>query len=134
MKRLKTVLWICAVCCLSGFVFAALPWRAFTALCHWVGIQPPAAEAITVFMFRLSLAIFGMIGVFFIMLARNPLKYGGMLLLAAYGLLCYGLFCLVGGIRYALPVWAYVGDVIFGFALGVLILIFRRKAIEANNA
>ena len=76
----------------------------------------------------------GLIGVFFIILARNPLKYDGMLLLAAYGLLCYGLFCLAGGIRYTLPAWAYAGDIIFGFVAGVLILIFRKKAIQANSA
>ena len=134
MKGLKTVLWICAVCCLSGFVFAALPWRAFTALCHWVGIQPPAAEAITVFMFRLSLAIFGMIGIFFVILARNPLKYGAMLLLAAYGLVCYGVFSLVGGLRYGLPVWTYAGDVIFGVVAGVLLVFFRKKAIRSSTA
>ena len=76
----------------------------------------------------------GLIGVFFIILARNPLKYDGMLLLAAYGLLCYGLFCLAGGIRYNLPVWAYAGDIIFGIVTSVLILIFRKKAIKANSA
>ena len=134
MKGLKIVLWICAVCCLLGFVFAALPWRAFTGLCHWVGIQPPAAEAITVFMFRLSLAIFGMIGIFFVILARNPLKYGVMLLLAAYGLVCYGVSSLVGGIRYGLPVWTYAGDVIFGVVAGVLLVIFRKKALKTNSA
>ena len=134
MRDLKITLWICAVLCLLGFIFAAFPWSAITTLCQWAGVQPPAAEPITVYMIRLCLAMAGMIGVFFLMFARNPLKYGGMSLLAAYGLVCYGLFCLVGGIRYALPVWAYVGDVIFGFVLGILILIFRRKAIEANKA
>ncbi len=134
MKGLKITLWICAVFCLLGFILAAFPWRAIAALCQWVGFQPPAAEPITVFMIRLCLAMFGIIGVFFIILARNPLKYGAMLLLAAYGLLCYGLFCLVGGIRYALPVWMYAGDVVFCFVAGVLILMFRKKAMQANSA
>ncbi len=100
MKGLKIILWICAIGCLLGFIFAVFPWRAITALFNWVGLQPPVAEPITVFMFRLCLAIFGMIGIFFVILARNPLKYGAMLLLAAYGLLFYGVFNLVGGIRY----------------------------------
>jgi len=75
-----------------------------------------------------------MIGIFFVILARNPLKYGAMLPLAAYGLLCYGVFCLVGGIRYGLPVWTYSGDVIFGVVAGVLILVLRKKAMRANSA
>ena len=134
MKSLKVTLWICGVLCLLSFIFAALPWRVITALCEWVGFQFPAASPIIVYMIRLCLAVVGLIGVFFIILGRNPLKYGAMLLLAAYGLLCYGLFCLVGGIRYALPVWMYAGDVIFGFVAGVLILMFRKKAMQTNTA
>ncbi|KPL05675.1 hypothetical protein AMJ85_11245 [candidate division BRC1 bacterium SM23_51] len=134
MKGLKIVLWICAICCFLGLVFAALPWRAITACFDWFGLQPPAAEPLTVYIFRLCLAMAGLIGVFFIILARDPLKYGAMLLLAAYGLLCYGLFCLVGGIRYELPVWVYSGDVIFGIVAGVLVLVFRKKAMQADSA
>jgi len=80
------------------------------------------------------MAISGMIGIFFVILAQNPPKYGAMLLLAAYGLLCFAVFCLVGGIRYGLPVWAYSGDVIFGVVTGVLILVLRKKATQANSA
>lgn len=56
------------------------------------------------------------------------------LLLAAYGLLCFGVFCLAGGIRYGLPVWLYSDNVIFSVVAGVLILTFRKKAIRANSA
>ncbi|MFC1694271.1 hypothetical protein ACFL1R_12275 [Candidatus Latescibacterota bacterium] len=134
MKVLKITLWICGILCLLGFICAVLPWNAISTLCTWFGVQPPAAEPITIYIIRLCLAVTGLIGVFFIILARNPLKYDGMLLLAAYGLLCYGLFCFVGAILYTLPAWAYVGDIIFSFATGVLILIFRKKAIQANSA
>ena len=63
MKGLKIILWICAICCLLGFVFAALPWRAITAFFDWFEVQPPTAEPITVFMFRLCSAMGGMIAV-----------------------------------------------------------------------
>ena len=129
MKGLKVVLWICAVCCLSGFVAAVLPWQVMTAWYH----QPPTAAPITVFVFRLFMGVSGIIGIFFVILARNPLKYGAMLLLAAYGLLSFGVFCFVGGIRYAIPLCTYFGDAIFGVVAGVLLLIFRRKAMHINN-
>ncbi len=129
MKGLMIILWICAISCLLGFIFAALPWRATTALFHLFGVPLPTAEPITVYLYRLCMAMFGMIGIFFIILARNPLKYGAMLVLAAYGLLCYGVFCLAGGIRYGLPVWAYYGDVVFGIVAGILLLVFRKKAL-----
>ena len=127
MKGLKVVLWICAICCLSGFVFAALPWRFTVAWFQWTGAEPPTPDAITVYAFRLFMAVSGIIGIFFVILARNPLKYGAMLQFAAYGLLCYGVFCLVGGIKYTIPLGTYLGDVIFGLVAGVLLLIFRRK-------
>ncbi len=133
MEGLKTVLWVCAVGFLLNFIFAALPWQAMTAWANVFGFQMPAAEPFHIFTFRLCLATYGMIGVFFVILARNPLKYGGMLLLAAYGLLLLGVLILIGSIRYALPLITYFFDVIFCFITGVLILIFRREAIQANS-
>ena len=133
MKGLKNTLWVCAIGFLLCFIFAALPWRALTAWSNQFGLQIPTAEPFTVFLFRLSLATYGMIGVFFVILARNPLKYGEMLLLAAYGLLLLGVLVLIGSIRYALPFITYIVDVIFCFITGILILIFRREAIQANS-
>jgi len=130
MKGLKIILWICAISCLLGFICAALPWPVITTFYHWSGVQPPTAEPTTVFLLRLCLATFGLTGIFFVILARNPLNYGAMLLLAGYGLLCFGIFYLVGGIRYGLPVWIYSQKSIFSAVLGVLILIFRKKAIS----
>lgn len=134
MKGLKIVLWICAICGLLGFVGAALPWPAVTALCDWFGVQPPPAEPISVFTFRLFRATIGLIGIFFLILAQNPLKYGAMLLLAGYGLLCFGFFCLVGGIRYGLPVWMYSGSFIFFLVMGILVLVFRKEAMRTSSA
>jgi len=129
MKGLKIILWICAVSCLLGFICAALPWSAIITFYHWSGVQPPF-DATTVFLVRLFLATFGMTGIFFIILARNPLNYDAMLLLSAFGLICFGIFYLVGGIRYGLPVWIYSQKSIFSVVVGVLILIFRKKAIS----
>jgi len=73
-----------------------------------------------------------MVGMFFVILARNPLKYGAMLVLSAWGLLGYGAFSLMGCILYAFPVWGYADGVIGGFVAGALILIFRRKAMQTR--
>ena len=91
--------------------------------------EPPTPDAITVYVFRLFMAVSGIIGIFFVILARDPLKYGAMLQFAAYGLLSYGVFCLVGGIKYPIPLGTYLGDASFGIAAGVLLLLFRRKAM-----
>jgi hypothetical protein len=130
MNGLKLTLWVCAIGFLLNFIFAALPWQAITDWANAFGVQIPTAEPFTAYFFRLSLATYGMIGVFFVILARNPLKYGGMLLLAAYGLLLLGVLILIGSIRYALPFITYIVDVIFCFITGLLILDFRREAIK----
>ncbi len=129
MKGLKVVLWICAICCLLGFVFAAFPWRVISVWFQWTGAEPPTPDAITVYVFRLFMAMLGLFGIFFVILAREPLKYGAMLQLAAYGLLAFGVFCLVGGIKYPIPLATYIGDVVFGVVAGVLLLVFRRRAM-----
>ena len=133
MKGLKITLWFTAVCCLSGFALAALPWKAMTALCGWAGIQAPSAMPLTVFIYRLFSAVIGVIGIFFVMLARNPLKYGGMLSLAAYGISGYGIFALFGGMRYGFPAWTYSLDFTFGVVVGILLIIFRKKALRTNS-
>lgn len=140
MKNLKITLWVCAIFFLLSFLFVPLPWRTFTAWFNQYGIQIPTAEPFTVFMARIYLMTFGMIGVFFVILARNPLKYGEMLLLAAYGLLLFGLLALIGSILYILPnalpitIIGTIIKVIIYFILGALILLFRKEAIQANNA
>ena len=85
MKELKIILWITAIGCLLDSVLAALPWKAITAFCDWAGIQTPIALPFTVFMYRLCSVLFGILGIFFVILARNPLQYGGMLLLVSKG-------------------------------------------------
>lgn len=140
MKNLKITLWVCAIFFLLSFLFVPLPWRTFTALFNQYGVQIPAEEPFTVFSARIYLMTFGMIGVFFVILARNPLKYGEMLILAAIGLLLFGLLALIGSILYVLPnalpitTITIIVKVIIYFILGLLILSFRKEAIKENNA
>jgi hypothetical protein len=80
------------------------------------------------------MATFGLIGIFFVILARNPIKYGGMLPLAGFGILFMGLFSLVGGIRYGFPVWSYIIDFIFCTVAGALIFILRKKVMQTDSS
>ena len=139
MKGLKITLWICAIHFLLSFIFLPLPWSAITAWFNQYGVQITAEDPWTIFWFRLLLATFGMIGAFFVILARNPLKYGEMLLLAACGLLLFAVVVLIGSIHYVIPnelpiiTIASIGKVFFYFILAVLILSLRKEAIQVNN-
>ena len=134
MVVIKIILWIYAFSFLLGSIFAVLPWGAITSWFVVADIQPPGAEAITMFVFRLFCVLCWMIGVLFAILAQNPLKYGAMLLLASYGMVIFGIFSLAASIRYGLPGWIYIKVVIWGVGAGLLLLFLRKKAIESSTA
>lgn len=132
MKGLKIILWISAIGCLFGFIYAILPWQI---MIHWMettGIQPPGNEPATIYMFRLGFMAYGVLGIYLGILARNPLKYGAMLPLAAFFLVCYGSFRLAGGILYEYPIWHYIGDFIVDIVFGIVILILRKRALKSS--
>lgn len=127
MTAAKTFLWICAISLLSAFIIAVLPWHAIMSWFSYIGIPTPDAHPLTEFMFRICFALLGTIGIFFVILARNPLAYGPMLKLAAYGLIIWGLISCSGGIYYSFPAITYVGDLVFCLVAGVYLIAFQRK-------
>ena len=132
MKTLKIILWVSAIGCLSGFINVIIPWPLITDWMLFTGVEPIGNEPASIYMFRLGFMAYGMMGIFFAILAKNPLKYGAMLPLSACFLIGYGLLRLVGGIIYQFPVWHYIGDFIVSIAFGVSIFVFRSRAL--NNA
>jgi hypothetical protein len=129
MKGLKVVLWICGIAFLLSFIFLLIPWRVMVHWCELIGIELPLIAPVSVYVTRLLLVCSGLIGIFFLILAANPLRYGPMLPLAGYGLILAGLVCLAYGIRYKLHVIMFGGDVVFSIVAGLLILVFRARAI-----
>jgi hypothetical protein len=98
-----------------------------------MGIEVLAGAPFKAYMARLMCASGGLVGIFFAILATDPLRYGPMLPLAGWGLIFTGLICLAGGIRYQLPPIMFCGDLVFCIVTGVLILIFRARAIEEQK-
>jgi len=133
MKGLKIVLWILGVGMLLSFPFLLVPWRFMAAWCARMGVEIALAAPVAAYMTRGLLVCCGLIGVFFVILAKDPLRYGPMLPLAGYGLVLTGLVCLAGGIRYKLPVIMFAGDVIFCIVAGLLILLFRTRALGGRS-
>jgi hypothetical protein len=128
MKSLKIALWITAIGCLTAVPFIFLRWTALQGIVSWFGIEPLPDMPIVIYFFKIAFGIFGLIGVFFIMLARDPFKYGGMLCLGVVGLILFGLLALILGFSLGLPVIVYIGDGLSGLVLGIVILIFASKA------
>jgi hypothetical protein len=128
MKNLKITLWICGLGCLSAIPFIFLPWRIIGDIVNWFGVEPIPDVAAIQYFTRIVFGVFGMIGIFFIILARNPLVYGLMIKLGGYGLITFGLLALILGVVLNITFSVFLGDAIFGIIFGIAILLFSSKA------
>ena len=134
MKGLKVVLWICGITFLLGFILLLIPWRVMAHWCELIGIEVPLIAPVSVYVTRVILVCCGLIGIFLMILAANPLRYGPMLPLAGYGFILAGLVCLAYGIRYNLQYMMFGFDTIFCIVAGLLILVFRARAIGEHSS
>ncbi len=128
MKTLKILLWVTAVCYLVAFPFIFVPWSVIEGIGSWFGVASIPISPFVLYFFRISCGAYGLIGVFFAILALNPLKYGPMLNLGAYGLILFGMLALLTGASIGLNPIVYLGDGISGIILGGAILVFSGKA------
>jgi hypothetical protein len=131
MKGLKIVLWISGILMLLDFVGMLIPLRFLVAWSRAFGVDM-FLDPMTSYMVRMCQAMCGLVGVFLIILAKDPLKYGPMVLLAGYGSIFLGLVVLVAVVRYALPQVTYIGAVLC-VVVGLLILVFRGKALQEQG-
>jgi len=133
MKSLKLALWIAAIGCLVAVPFIVLPWSIVENIIRWFGIEPLPYVPAVMYLFRIVCGLVGLIGIYFIILARNPLGYGPMLKLGAYGLIIFGLLSLILGVTLEMPPKVYIGDALSGLILGIVIIILSFRVQESSN-
>ena len=133
MKSLKVALWVTAIGCLTAVPFIVLPWAVVENFILRFGIEPIPNDPLVMYLLRVSCGVYGLIGVYFIMLARNPLNYGPMLNLGAYGLIIFGLLSLLVGVSLEISPKVYAGDFLSGLILGIVIIILSSKAKRAQT-
>jgi FtsH-binding integral membrane protein len=131
MKCLKILLWLTAIGCLAAVPFLFLPWATVENIGAGFGLEAFPNSPIAIYYFKIAFGVFGLIGVFFIILARNPFAYEPMLQLGAYGLILFGLLALFLGNTLGIPSIVYLGDGLSGLILGTAILFFASKAKKA---
>jgi hypothetical protein len=128
MKSLKIALWVVAIGCLISVPFIVLPWSLIERIILWFGVDPMPNAPLAVYLFRVVCGVFGLIGIYFVILARNPLRYGPMLDLAAFGLILFGLLSLFVGVSLQMSPKVYIGDALSGLILGIAITLLSFKA------
>jgi peptidoglycan/LPS O-acetylase OafA/YrhL len=83
---------------------------------------------------RLLSATFTLVGVFLVILALDPLKYGVMVPFTGIAAVILGAFCAAAGLLAKMPTWWYLGDALCCLVLGVLILVFWQQANQTSGS
>ncbi len=130
MKGLKAILWTVAVFFLLHFLAAIIPWKFISSFFAVYGLDVSGFQGLMKYGLRTVLSVFGLIGIFFLILARNPLQHIHFISLAGFGSLYLGLFCLVVGAYYGFTWWYWLGDVLMFWIFGMLLIFFKTKVVE----
>jgi len=127
MRALKICLWIAGVGCLLSVFGMFLPMSAIESIAKFFGIESLPDSPLLVYAVRLMSGTYAAVGVFFIILALDPMKYGVMVPFSGVGAVFVGVVCAIAGLLTAMPLWWFLGDSLSCLVLGVLILVFWIK-------
>ena len=130
MKGLKVILWILAIAFMTGFVFMILPWGVIDGIYSIAGEPPFPKTPVADYSLRVTCAIVGAIGIYFLFLALNPSKYRILVFYSSYALMAIGLLCVVIGLIVGVSPAIIIGDGGFGIILGLILLLMSFKALK----
>jgi hypothetical protein len=128
MRALKICLWIAGIGCLLSVFGMFLPVSWFETIAKFFGIESLPDSPQFMYAVRLMSATYAAVGVFFIILALDPVKYGVMVPFSGLGAVFIGVVCAIAGLLAAMPILWFLGDSLSCLVLGVLILVFWQQA------
>jgi hypothetical protein len=134
MRGLKIFLWIGAVLCLLSAIGMFLPCSALCAIARAFGIESTSDSPLLEYGVRTTLATYVAVGVYLVILALDPMKYGVLVPFTGVASLFLGLVCAVAGVASAMPLWWFLSDSLSCVVWGVLVLIFWQKARQTVKA
>ena len=133
MRALKICLWISGIGCLLSVFGMFLPVSWFESIAKFFGIESLPDSPQFMYAVRLMSATYAAVGVFFIILALDPGKYGVMVPFSGVGAVFVGVVCAIAGLLAEMPLWWFMGDSLSCLVLGVLILVFWQQAKKTAN-
>ena len=128
MRGLKICLWIAGVGCLTSVVGMFLPVRLVESLAKVFGGPAFPDSPLCLYALRVVSATYVGVGVFFVILALNPMKYGVLVPFSGLASVFLGVVCAITGLVVGMPALWFLGDTVSCIVLGVLILFFWQKA------
>ena len=133
MRALKICLWIAGFACLLSVFGMFLPVSAWESITKFFGIESLPDSPQFMYAVRLMSGTYAAVGVFFIILALNPMKYGVMVPFSGLGAVFVGVVCAIAGLLAEMPLWWFMGDSLSCLVLGVLILVFWQQAKQTSG-
>ncbi len=130
MKGLKIILWILAISFMAGFVVIFIPWSVIEWIYSMAGEQPMSNTPLNSYSLRVTGGMVGAIGIYFLFLALNPIKYRQLVIFSSYALIAGGLLCVIIGLAVGVKPTLPLGDTLFGLILGILLLFQSFKALK----
>ncbi|MBS3763203.1 MAG: hypothetical protein KGZ25_07880 [Planctomycetes bacterium] len=124
MRALKVCLWIIGVLYLLSVVGLFLPMSTLESLAHAVAEGEIPQSPAFAYAVRVLSGTFVLIGIFYIILAREPERYPVLVPFSGVGSIAIGLISGVAGGLGQLPMAWFLGDCLSLSCFGVLILIF----------
>jgi hypothetical protein len=134
MGALKACLWIVAVGCLLSVVGLFLPLATLESVAAWFGNMSFPDSPLVRYAVRVISATYVAIGVFYLVLALDPLRYGLLVPFSGAAGVFVGAVCGVTGFTSGMPPGWFLGDALFCTVLGLLILVFWRRAAARAGA
>ncbi len=134
MNLLKGLLWICGIIFFVAFPMMVVSWDVVSGICKWFGLPLLPADAMTVYAYRVTCALCGVISLYFMIMASDPLRYLKLVRLTGWGMIFVGLVAIGAGIFVNMkPPW-YIAEGGFGVLIGLLILVLHRQVLMAGQA
>lgn len=134
MRALKVCLWVIGVLCLIALVGLVLPMATLGSMAGAFGNATLPKAPVVTYMVRTVSATFVAVGVFFILLARDPMRYGVMVPFAGVAAVALGVVCGIAGAATGIPLLWYLGDCVSCLVAGALVLILWRRARQLEQA
>ena len=129
MRALKVCLWIVAVCCLLAMVGLFLPMSVLQSLAKAFGEQDFPDSPVFSYVVRVMCATYVGVGVFYLILALRPMKYGVLVPFSGAAGVFVGVACGISGLAAGVPLFWFLGDCLLCSVFGILILVFWWRAV-----
>jgi uncharacterized BrkB/YihY/UPF0761 family membrane protein len=132
LRFLRLFLVISGLTWFAAIAGVFLSWPAANELMRGLGAEPPPHDPMLDYWLRMASGAFGLIGVWFFLLAARPGRFRVALVWAGGFMVAEGTVLLAHGFRLGLPAFPFYGDVAACLVGGAGILFFRNAA-EAEH-